>query len=434
MSGLKILDNVTMPSSVFLPVISNNNLYNIQGNTCFDINSKRIYVYVDGVKYSTSALSPIPDSNSSFDSLIIGSQKIPNNVVPKKGIIDCTVNNANDYSGFATTDNSIFVLGGSNIIGSSINNLLLGFNNQFNGSNSLVCSDQSNINGLIASVLALTNSDISNCKRSFFSGQYHTLNNVDNSISNGYQNIIQNSDSSSILGRDSIITNGLVSNLIGSENEFSGDIAMNNLSNTLIGSKNKLINGLAHQTTTFIGNNINNLPATVYNNTVMIGSGSASSGSIFKNLPNTISPPVGYNNNSLILYGNNLVIGTDIGKSFRFYGGIRYNVRNNIEGDPKIISVSDYYIFQVNNIGNNAVTLYLPFVSDGVKEGQTWFVKNTSDGAFMNIIVKTLDPGNNIFTGGSSVNSVSIDNGINNNITGCFVYDGTYFQYCTNGF
>ena len=99
MSNLKILNEVSPPSSIFIPVISNNKLYNIQGNTCYDPNTNEMVISVDGpsgpIQYNIPA-AIVPGSTYPFDSIVIGSHKVPNNVGAKKGIIDCTVNTTND--------------------------------------------------------------------------------------------------------------------------------------------------------------------------------------------------------------------------------------------------------------------------------------------------------------------------------------------------
>lgn len=435
MSGLQILSEVTPPSSIFLPVISNNKLYNIQGNTCYDPNTNEMIIYVDDVQYNIPA-SIVPGSTYPFDSIVIGSHKVPNNVGAKKGIIDCTVNATNDYSGMLTSENSAIVMGGGNVMnGPTVNSILLGFSNHFNATNSIACSDAgSNINLVVASIMAVVNSNITTGNRSIYCGDSQVSVNLDNSIMNGFQNIASNSTDSVILGKNNNLTNGVCTNIIGNNNQFIGDGGLTNLANTLIGNGNGMINNLPHLGNVYIGsnnrayftstNNVfvgNNITAasTAINNTVMVGAGSASSTSPFYGgSPGLISPPTGYTSNSLVLYGNNLVIGTDVNQSMRFEGGLRFNsvrVFNNYN-----IKVSDYYVF-VNN-GINSGPVFLPLIST-VKQGQTWYIKNISQGLLIDVYIQTLDAGNNIYTT-SPTNSFTVNRG---NTAGV-IFDGFYFQ------
>lgn len=434
MSNLQILNEVNPPSSIFLPVISNDKLYNIQGNTCYDPNANEMIIYVDGVQYNIPA-SIVPGSTYPFDSIVIGSHKVPNNVGAKKGIIDNTVNTTNDYSGMLTTENSAMVFGGSNVMnGTTVNSILLGFSNNFNGTNSIACSNgASNINLVIASIMAIQNSNITSGNRSIYFGDQLTTLGMLNSMVGGSQNTTSDSQDSLVLGTSHTLENGVCANLIGNNNRFIGDNALTNISNNVIGSNSGLINNLAHTNNVYVGNNNtayflstnnvfvgNNITVnTNINNTVMVGAGSSSaSSSFYGGSPGLISPPNGYNSNSLVLYGQNLVLGTDVNQSMRFEGGLRFNsnrVFNNYN-----IKVSDYYVF-VNN-GINSTPVFLPLIAT-VKKGQTWYIKNTSSGLLIDVYIQTLDAGNNIYTT-SPTNSFTVHRG---NTAGV-IFDGFYFQ------
>lgn len=431
--NFQIFEPLNLPSSIFLPVISNSKLYNIQGNTCYDPNTNELIIFVDGVQYNIQA-NAVPTINS-FDSISIGSHKIPNNIGAKKGIIDNTVNSTNDYSGMLTTENSAMIFGGSNIInGPTVNSILLGFSNNFNGTNSIACSNgASNINLVIASIMAVQNSNITAGNRSIYFGDQITSLGMINSMVGGSQNITSGSQDSLVLGTSHDLTNGVCANLIGNNNRFIGDVGLTNISNTVIGSNSGLINSLPHTNNVYIGDNNtayftstntlfvgNNITGnTSINNTVMVGAGSASSTSPFYGgTPGLISPPSGYTSNSLVLYGENLVIGTDVNQSMRLEGGLRYNsirVFNNYN-----IKVSDYYVFVDNGINSDPV--FLPLIST-VKKGQTWYIKNISSGLLIDVFIQTLDAGNNIYTT-FLTNSFSVHRG---NTAGV-IFDGFYFQ------
>lgn len=383
----------------FLPVENETKLFNIQGNSCYDENTDNIVMYIDGTKYFVFTLPPDINPGILYDSLIIGSHKTPNNVNPKKGIIDCSTGGINDYSGVASTHNSVIILGGSNTCSNQvINSILLGKDTTFTSTNSLIINNQfSIINNIVNSVLAVEQSNITNTDFTLCGGYFQNILDVDSSLIIGFQNTFSNSFSSSILGRNSTLTNGNITTLIGDNINFVGDIPQVNINNTLIGANIDMSFSSTYTDNILIGTNIK---STSSNNSIFIGAGSANASSVFYGgSPNTISAPSGFDNDSLALYGENLIMGAD--QSMFITGGIANNSKFlTMSGGTYNVQIDDYNIFVNNTSLINITSVVLPAISS-LQVGQTWRITNASSNIppFLHIIsLETIDPGENLYT------------------------------------
>lgn len=429
---------------IFIPVKSQSKLYNIQGNFCFDDVTKSIYLFINGVKYFISA-EDVPDVV--FDSLIIGSHKIPNNVNDKKGIIDNTVNFTNNYSNIALTDDSVMIMGGNNTTSDQVtNSILLGFDTIFNSYNSVIINNQfSNIHNIIDSILAIDNSNIFNTNNSIINGQFLDSNlQTSNSVMTGFQNNMEGTIFSGLFGRNSNISGGEAIINIGSINNFSCNSVASSISNITIGNDNSYNNLYTYNNNIILGgnNNFSNsstnsvllgsnlVNISPFNNVIAIGNGTASASSIFYGgTPGKITSPISAS--VLSIFSNNLILGSNDNTSTDFSGGISYPTKTLTlnGGDEYFVSISDYNLIIQNTSIIDGVDIYLPLMAS-LRIGQTWRI--ISNSAFLPplthvIFIHTLDAGNNIYSNGPILNAQLYSGGVYD-----FVYDGTIFQLIAN--
>ena len=423
---------------ILIPVKPESKLYNIQGNFCFDGATRAIYLFINGVKYFISS-DNVPELI--FDSLIIGSHKIPNNVNDKKGIIDNTVNFTNNYSNIALLDDSVMIMGGNNTCTDQVtNSILLGFDTNFNSYNSVILNNQfSNIHNIIDSILAIDNSNIFNSDHCVISGQFLDSNlQTSNSVMTGFQNSMEGTIFSGLFGRNSNISGGESIINIGNINNFScntpsvsnitigNDNSYNNLytynNNIILGSNNNFSNSSSNSF--LLGSNLTNIPP--FNDVVAIGNGTASSSSIFYGgTPGKITSPIPAS--VLSIFSNNLILGSNDDSSTEFSGGISYPTKTLTlnGGDEYFVSISDYNLFIQNTSIIDGVDIYLPLMAS-LRIGQTWRIVNNSP--FLPplthiIFIHTLDAGMNIYSNGLILNAQLFSGGVYD-----FVYDGIVFQ------
>lgn len=426
-----------------IPVKPQEKLYNIQGNICFDDFSKNLYIYINGVKYFIAG-EAAPDFD--FNSLVIGSHKIPSTVGDKKGIIDSTVNFTNNYSNIAPTDDSVMIFGGNNVCSDQVtNSILLGFDTTFNSYNSVILNNQfSNIRNIIDSILAIDNSNIFNTNNSVMCGQFLDSDlDTSNSVMNGFQNSVNSTNSSTLFGRNSNITGGEAIVNIGNINNFScnsSSPSATSVSNIIIGSNNTYYdlgnyngsvilgnnNGFNNNSTNsmLIGQNLVNIPP--FNDIIAIGNGTASASSIFYGgILGKITSPI--SSSALSIFSNNLILGSNDDTCTQFSGGISCPTKTMVlnGGDSYNIKISDYNIFVANTSIISDVDLYLPAMAS-LRVGQTWRIVNNSSSIpplTHIVVIHTIDAGNNIYSNGPILNAQLFSSEVYD-----FVYDGTIFQ------
>lgn len=430
---------------IFIPVKPSSKLYNIQGNFCFDDSTNSIYIYINGVKYFIAAEN-VPETD--FNSLIIGSHKIPSTVNDKKGIIDNTVNFTNNYSNIAQSDDSVMIMGGSNTCSDQVtNSILLGFDTTFNSYNSVILNNQfSNIHNIIDSILALDNSNIFDTNNSVIGGQFLDSNlQTSNSVMTGFQNSMEGTINSGLFGRNSNISNGESIINIGNINNFScntgslipsiSNITVGNdntydifgiyNNNVILGSNNNFNNSSTNSI--LVGQNLVNIPP--FNNVIAIGNGTASISSIFYGgSPGKITSPIPAN--VLSIFSNNLILGSNDDSSTQFSGGVSCPTKTMIlnGGDEYFVKISDCNLFVQNTSIISDVDIYLPTMAS-LRIGQYWRIVNNSSSLpplTHIVVIHTLDAGMNIY----SNDPISTAQMFSGNIAD-IVYDGTYFQLLT---
>lgn len=280
-------------------------------------------VYINSTPSINLSTNPIT-YNGTID---IGNQIFTGNKlttpISKQGIIDNSVYYANNYSGYSATDNAIICQGGQNTIGGCQNSLLNGFNTNFSASNSVFCNANfSTVSGSNVSIGCIEQSNIGGGSHSMYAGWYLGMNNLNNSIVSGFHPSLNsnNSDSCFMVGQSNQIQYGVGTSILGgNNNRFTGDTGFGSRSCMLMGTSLQLVGSLPHTYVDWIGTNIIGRSGVTYQNQTMITGGESFSGTTsFSNGTSVVAPPVGYETESLCLFGNKMCIGVETGNHVQF--------------------------------------------------------------------------------------------------------------------